>query len=76
MRRGIPDPAVRSATITLYTDKSRFRQALGLPDEERIYVLLVGRDGAVQWRAEGAFDAARAEALERLLTVARAPTGE
>lgn len=55
MRRGIPDRAVREATITLYIDKSPFREALKLGDEDRIYVLLVDREGRVLWRAEGLF---------------------
>ena len=56
MRRGIPDVAVRAATITLYIDKTPFREALRLPDEDRIYVLLVDRRGRVQWRTDGRFD--------------------
>src|SRR5674476_980794 len=51
MRRGIADQAVRAATVTLYIDKAPFRGALNLPDEDRIYVLLVDREGKVHWRA-------------------------
>ena len=64
MRSGIPDRAVRAATITLYIDKSPFRRALALPDEDRIYVLLVDREGRVHWRTEGAFDPSGAVELE------------
>src|SRR5512146_1184526 len=53
MRAGIPDRAAREATITLYLDKTAFRQALQLPREETIYALLVDRAGQVYWRAEG-----------------------
>ena len=56
MRRGIPDAAVRAATITLYVDKTPFREALQLPDEDRIYVLIVDQRGVVQWRTDGSFD--------------------
>ena len=56
MRRGIPDAAVRAATITLYIDKARFRESLSLPDEDRIYILLVDQQGRVQWRTDGRFD--------------------
>lgn len=56
MRRGIPDSAVRAATITLYIDKAPFRESLRIPDEDRIYVLLVNQKGQVFWRAEGRFD--------------------
>lgn len=64
MRGGIPDRAVRAATVTLYIDKTPFRRALGLPDEDRIYVLLVDREGGVHWRAEGAFNVQTGADLE------------
>jgi hypothetical protein len=63
MRRGIPDPAVRAATITLYIDKAPFKRALRIADEDRIYVFLVDRDGRVHWRAEGPFDPAKSAEL-------------
>jgi len=55
MRAGIPDQTARERTITLYVDKIAFRQALGLPHEDDIYVLLVDRQGRVLWRASGPF---------------------
>lgn len=55
MRGGIPDLKVRATTITLYIDKTSFRRALRLPDENRIYVLAVDREGHVQARASGLF---------------------
>ncbi|MEP6999113.1 MAG: hypothetical protein ABI969_01460 [bacterium] len=55
MRGGIPDTAVRAATITLYIDKTPFRRALGLGNEGRIYVLAVDRDGRIHARAAGLF---------------------
>lgn len=67
MRRGIPDAAVRAATVTLYVDKSAFRRALRLGDEDRVYVLLVDRAGRVHWRADGPFDATVADGLRRHL---------
>ena len=65
MRAGIPDPATRALTIVLYLDKAAFRDALGLPDEETIYVLLLDRDGRVLWRTEGAFAPEKASLLRR-----------
>lgn len=53
MRSGIRDPLIRQRTITLYLDKAPFRQALDMPDEEHIYVLLVDGQGKVVWRARG-----------------------
>lgn len=64
MRSGIPDKAVREATITLYIDKSPFRDALKIATEDRIHVLLVDRQGVVHWHAEGPFDAGTAVRLE------------
>ena len=67
MRRGIPDAAVRAATITLYIDKAPFREALLLPDEDRIYVLLVDQRGRVKWRTNGRFEErAGAEMVRRI----------
>ncbi len=76
MRSGIPDQAVRSATITLYIDKSPFRKALKLADEDRIYVLLVDRDGRVHWRADGRFDEKSAAELKLRLEGNPAKTGD
>lgn len=67
MRRGIPDTAVRAATITLYINKAPLKRALRITDEDRIYVLLVDRDGRVYWRAAGPFDPARAADLAQHL---------
>lgn len=67
MSNGIPDSGVRAATITLYIDKSPFRAALGIPDEDRIYVVLVDRAGRVQWRAEGPYEPEAAAEFERHL---------
>ena len=73
MRGGIPDLATRSRTITLYTDKERFRQALKLSNENHIHVLLVDRRGEVMFRTQGAYrpDTAKelAGAVERQLAI-------
>lgn len=53
MRMGIPNPKTRERTITLYLDKADFRAALGLTDEEHIYVLVVDRQGNEFFRARG-----------------------
>jgi hypothetical protein len=63
MRAGIPDPVSRERTITLYLDKDAFRQALKLPHEDDIYVLLLDRRGNVLWRAEGAFSQDKGDSL-------------
>ena len=56
MKMGIPDRAAREATITLYLDKDAYRQALQIPSEDTIVVLLIDRMGTILWRTEGPFD--------------------
>lgn len=67
MKMGIPDRAVRAATITLYLDKDAYRRALEIASEETIYLMLVTRGGEVLWRSEGPYAAATAESLTRAL---------
>ena len=71
MRAGIPDRVARHKTITLYTNKAAFRQALEIRDEDEIHLRLVDRAGAVDWSETGALtqEAANslAEAVEQLL---------
>lgn len=64
MRAGIPDPVARERTITLYLDKNAFRQALRLPHEDNIYVLLLDHRGQIMWQAEGAFNQEKGESLK------------
>ena len=68
MKMGIPDRAAREATITLYLDKDAYRQALQIPSEETIVVLLIDRMGTVLWRTEGPFDDTKAADLRALLS--------
>ena len=44
---GIPDHSTRTRTITLYTDRDALRQALDLPSQETMYVLVIDRQGRV-----------------------------
>jgi hypothetical protein len=67
MRAGIPDSSARSRTITLYLDKGPFRLALDLPDEEQVYALLVDRQGAILWRASGAYAPDKAADLPQVI---------
>ena len=65
MRSGIPDPAARERTITVYTDRDVFTKALNM-STDRIYMLLVDDTGKILWRAEGP----RTDALEKSLKAA------
>jgi hypothetical protein len=67
MRGGIPDSAVRAATITLYIDKRPYKAALRIPNEDQIHVFLVERAGRILWRAAGPFSADAAAQLEAAL---------
>jgi hypothetical protein len=50
MRHGIPDKKARERTITLYIDKEPFKKSLQIPDEKKIYAMVVDRSGNVLWR--------------------------
>jgi hypothetical protein len=63
MRAGIPNQSTRQRTITLYLDKTTFRQALELPGEDTIYALLVDRQGNIFWKSQGAFSPEKGKAL-------------
>ena len=56
MRAGIGDPTARERTITLHLNKGGFRQALAMPDEAHIYVLLLDPEADVIWGERGAFE--------------------
>jgi hypothetical protein len=58
MRHGIPDKKARERTVTLYIDKESFKKSLQIPDEKKIYAILVDRSGKVLWRAAGPYDEA------------------
>ena len=55
MRAGIPNPKTRERTITLYLDKADFRAALGMADEDHIYILVIDRQGNELFRARGPY---------------------
>jgi hypothetical protein len=67
MRGGIADRQARDHTITLYLDKAAFRQALNLPHEETIYILVLDRGGHVLWRGQGEYTEHVGRELERVL---------
>jgi hypothetical protein len=71
MRAGSADSLARERTIPLYLDKEPFCQALDMPDEDRIYVLLVDGKGQVLWRERGVHtpdkEAALNEQLEQVM---------
>ncbi len=70
MRAGIPDPKARDRTVTLYIDKVNFREALEMPDEDLIYVLLVGENGEVLWRVRGGYSPEKEASLRAAINQA------
>ena len=68
MRAGIPNPKTRERTITLYLDKADFRAALGMLDEEHIYILVVDRQGNEFFRTRGPYSREGEEALRHALS--------
>jgi hypothetical protein len=63
MRNGIPDKKARERTITLYIDKEPFKKSLQIPDEKKIYAIVVDRLGNVLWRATGPYNEASGNGL-------------
>ena len=53
MRAGIPDPHVRSRTITLYLNKAPFLKSLEIDNDDAIQSVIVNRSGEVLWRTAG-----------------------
>lgn len=58
MRIGVVEEEARRRTVTVYTDRDRFRDAIDLTNIEEIHTLLLDGDGRVVWRAPGRFEAA------------------
>ena len=67
MRAGIPNPKARERTITLYLDKRKFRMALGFPDEEHIFVLVIDSQGQVIFQTRGPRNPEAERSLRQLL---------
>lgn len=56
MRAGIPDPSVRTHTLTAYTDVRALVETLGLPGTEDVHVVLLDGEGHVALTASGSPD--------------------
>ncbi|MDO8055758.1 MAG: hypothetical protein Q6361_02755 [Candidatus Hermodarchaeota archaeon] len=70
MRGGIPSPAMRARTITLYLDKSAFDKALDIPTEETIYLFLVDCEGNILWRDKDSYSDEKGETLFNIVAKA------
>ena len=67
MTRGIPDPAARARTVTVYTDVRKVVENLGLAGTDTIAVLVVERGGRLLAREHGGFEQEKAERLATAL---------
>jgi hypothetical protein len=64
---GHRDSAHRSRLVALFTDPDAFVRATGLSSAEHASVLVLDRQGNVLARAEGPFEAGKAQALKETL---------
>lgn len=65
MRMNVRDEVMRNRIITLYTDRIEFLKSMGLPQNtDRIYVVIVTRQGQVLARVEGDYTEQKAEMLK------------
>jgi hypothetical protein len=71
MKTAIPDPLTRRRTVTVYGDVDRVTEGLGLPDRDRIAVVLIDRRGEVLWMAQGALVGAPPQDLLDALGIVR-----
>ena len=69
MRAGIPNKATRARTITLYLDKSAFRKALDIENEQNMWVYLFDKSGEMLWRTAGRFSQEKGTALRDALNL-------
>jgi hypothetical protein len=63
MRSGVTSEKARARTVTFHIDKAAFKARLGITDEHKICVLLVGRDGTIAWQSSGPWSADKERAL-------------
>ncbi len=68
MRAGILNEATRKRTITLYLEKSAFKKALEINDEQNMWVYVFENSGEVLWRTEGRITKEKSKALRDLLS--------
>ncbi|MDI1271212.1 MAG: hypothetical protein PSV40_19165 [Polaromonas sp.] len=53
--------------MPVFTDRERFVRSAGLRGTDEVYAVVINRQGEVPARAEGAFDAAKADKLRETL---------
>lgn len=66
MRLGIQDKIARKRTITVYTNRDKFFEIMNMKGD-KIYVLLLDKDGKILWRCEGLAHQKNIESLQKIL---------
>lgn len=66
MRVGIQDKIARERTITVYTNRDKFFEIMNMKGD-KIYTLLLDKDGKILWRCEGLANQKNVESLQRIL---------
>jgi hypothetical protein len=67
MRSGIPDPAQRASTVTLYIEVPPFARALGVQSTKSIAAFVVAPSGEILGRSSGRYSEAAAAPLAEAL---------
>lgn len=67
MRSGIVAPEARAKVFTVYGNRDQFRSRLNLPTADKVYVLVVKRDGTILARADGDFTPDKAARIRKAL---------
>lgn len=65
--RHYPADAERARMMPVFTDRERFVRSAGLRGTDEVYAVVINRQGDVLARAEGAFDADKADKLRETL---------
>lgn len=67
MRAGIPNNDTRARTITLYLNKKAFKEALGIDDDQNMWIYIFDKSGQILWKTPGQFTAEKGQALRDAL---------
>jgi len=67
MATAIKDPTVLRRTLTVYGDRTRLTDPLGIGDRGTVTILLVDADGTVRWTGSGGFVQATVDGLDAAL---------
>jgi hypothetical protein len=66
--------AMQDRTVVLYRDETLWKQRLAFSEDSRAYVILLGPDGRIAWKSEGAFtEAAYMKLKHQLSGMLRSP---